>query len=547
MQQRPLLTAALPVPPGPVLALRDYQEAAIAVVLTEAAQGVRRPLVVLPTGTGKTVVFCHLARRMGCRTLILAHRDELIQQAAAKFRQVDPGVDLGIVKAEVDQHARRVVVASVQTLAQPHRLARLTRDFGLIVIDEAHHAAAKTYKTILRHFGSFNADGSGPLTVGVTATPDRGDGVGLKSVFQKIVFTRDLLSMIRQGYLCPLRGVEVKVDADLAGLPARRGDIAAAPAGAALLEAHAPEAIAAAYLHHANGLRAVVFTPTVAVAEATAAAFRAVGVAAKSLDGMTPIEERRRILAGLADGTTPVVCNCGVLTEGFDEPQIRCVIIARPTKSRALYTQMVGRGTRLAEGKRECLVLDVVGATRQHQLVTVATLVGRAAREAKKAAKSATGSTKGSAPPIGLPVDPERLRSAAVDLFAGSGLRWLQAGRSTFILALREGWLLVEPERAATDLWRVVQREGRYTTPEVLVGELDLVTAQALADDVARGLGPEPRDQRWRERPASPGQRDALKRWRVTPADDLTSGEASDQLTAIAAIATWRKAQKVGR
>ncbi len=545
MHQRPLLDSPHPPPPGPVLALRDYQEQAIACVLAEAAQGVRRPLVVLPTGTGKTVVFCHLARRMGCRTLILAHRDELIQQAAAKFRQVDPQVDLGIVKAEADQHARRVVVASVQTLAQPHRLARLKRDFGLIVIDEAHHAAAKTYKTILKHLGSWEDDG--PITVGVTATPDRGDGVGLKSVFQKIVFQRGLLEMIHAGYLCGLRGVEVQVDADLAGLPTRRGDIVEAAAGAALLAAHAPEAIAAAYRQHASGMRAVVFTPTVAMAEATAAAFRAVGVAAKSLDGMTPVLERRQILAGLADGSTPVVCNCGVLTEGFDEPQIRCVIIARPTKSRALYTQMVGRGTRLADGKRECLVLDVVGATRQHQLVTVATLVGRAAREAKRQAKrQAGGSTKGALPPLGQPVDPSRVKGEAVDLFHASPLRWLQAGRSTFILALRDGWLLVEPERAATDLWRVVQREGRDATPGVLVGELDLATAQALADDVARGLGPLPRDLRWRERPASPQQLDALRRWHVAPGEGLTAGEASDQLTAIAAIAAWRRAQKEG-
>lgn len=540
--QRTLLEAASPPPPRPVLALRDYQEEAIAAVLEGRDAGVTRPLVVLPTGTGKTIVFCHLSRRLGCRTLILAHRDELIQQAAAKFRQVDPAVDLGIVKAEQDQHARRVVVASVQTLAQPHRLARLGRDFGLIVIDEAHHATAKSYKTILRHLGAWGEPG--PLTVGVTATPDRGDGIGLKSVFQRIVYQRGILEMIHAGYLCGLRGVEVQVDADLAALPTSRGDIVEAAAGAALLAAHAPEAIAAAYRKHAAGQRAIVFCPTVALAEATAQACRDAGVAAVALDGTTPAPERRAILAGLAGGTTPVVCNCGVLTEGFDEPQIRCVVIARPTKSRALYAQMVGRGTRLADGKRECLVLDVVGMTRQHQLVTVGSLLGAAAREEKRQAKRAGGSTKGEGWPLGQPVDPTRVKSAAVDLFSGSPLRWLQVGRSTFLLPVRAGWLLVEPEPAATDLWRVVQREDRDATPGVLVGKLDLGTAQALADDVARGLGPTPRDQRWRERPASLQQLDALREWHITPTRQTTAGEASDQLTAITALASWRKAQK---
>ncbi|MDP9375282.1 MAG: DEAD/DEAH box helicase family protein, partial [Chloroflexota bacterium] len=236
-QQRSLLDAK-PPPTAPTIALRDYQREALDAVRAAPAAGVTRPLVVLPTGTGKTVIFAMLARELGARTLILAHRDELLQQAADKLRMVDPAAAVGLVKAERDEHRAPIVVASVQTLAHARRLARVRPDFGLVVVDEAHHVVSASYRTILRHVGAFDA--GGPLTVGVTATPDRGDGVGLGAVFQRVVYERDLLAMIRAGYLCDPRGIQVGLAADFRALKVRGGDVADEASARLLLGADAP-------------------------------------------------------------------------------------------------------------------------------------------------------------------------------------------------------------------------------------------------------------------------------------------------------------------
>ena len=208
-------------PVSPSLALRPYQRDALTAIEQGHTDGIRRPLVALPTGTGKTVIFSHLLRRRPGRALVLAHRDELIEQAADKLRAVGgTGVEPGIVKAERDEHDRPLVVASVQTLARPGRLSRLARDFATIVVDEAHHAAADSYRRILMNLGAFGPDG--PLVVGFTATPERGDKLGLDAVFQHIVYRQDILPMIEQGYLVDLRAVQVRLAANLDRVTVRR-------------------------------------------------------------------------------------------------------------------------------------------------------------------------------------------------------------------------------------------------------------------------------------------------------------------------------------
>lgn len=240
-----------PAPPtvaatAPVLALRPYQHEALAAIRAAYAAGVRRPLVVLPTGAGKTVVFAHLIRDLPGRALVLAHRDELIGQAADKLGQVDPTAIIGRVQAEWDEWRAPTVIASVQSLAQPGRLSRYQRGhFSTIVVDEAHHATAKTYRTILRHLGALDA-GTNVLTVGVTATPDRGDGVGLGHVFERIVYERGLSEMIAEGYLVPLRGIRVALDADFGQLRVRAGEVSDADAARMLLDHDAPAVVAAA-------------------------------------------------------------------------------------------------------------------------------------------------------------------------------------------------------------------------------------------------------------------------------------------------------------
>lgn len=325
--------------------------------------------------THNTIMFSALAQRMNVPTLVLAHRDELISQAADKIRQVWPDADIGVVKAERNEIDHQVVVASVQTLARSNRREQIPTDkFGLVIIDEAHHAKAASYINIIEHLKAGDEDG--PLLVGVTATPDRGDGKGLVDVFDEITFTYDMLWGIRSGYLSDLRGLRVYLDADFSKVKIRKGDYDAGQAGQMLEDADAPSLIADAWIKYAQDRKTIVFTPTVATAEMVTAELIGRGVSASMVSGDTPIDERRDILARYAKGEIRVIANCAVLTEGFDDPSTSCIVVARPTQSRALYTQMIGRGTRRHPDKHDCLVIDVVGASTNHSLVTIPSLFG---------------------------------------------------------------------------------------------------------------------------------------------------------------------------
>ena len=323
------------------LALRPYQQQAITAVEEALRRGVRRPLIVLPTGTGKTIVFASLIARRGGSALVLAHRDELLRQAAEKLKVADPmlGLAVGFVQAGRDDTRAPVVVGSVQTLARQSRLARLPRWFDTVVVDEAHHAGARSYQRIIDHL-----DGS-PLILGVTATPQRSDG-RLGEVWQEVVFQRGIAEMIRAGYLADVRGVRVGLDANLDDVAQTGGDFDPDALAGALEEASAPGHVLAAYRQHAAGRKAAVFVPNVALAHRMARVFRDGGIPAEALDGTTHPKRRRAILERLRSGETRVVVNVGVLSEGWDEPSLDCIVIATPTRSQVKYAQIAGRGLR---------------------------------------------------------------------------------------------------------------------------------------------------------------------------------------------------------
>src|SRR5437870_4032084 len=412
-----MVTATHPTSMSRALRLtpRPYQYEAVAALLAATARGVHRPLLVLPTGTGKTIIFALLVQRRGGRALVRAHRDELIQHAVGKLHVVAPTLPLGVVQAEQDRHDASIVIASVQTLSRRTRLTRLVPDFQTIVIDEAHHAPAPTYRRILEYCRAWHPDG--PLVVGVTATPERGDHHSLRPVFDRIVYQKTLLEMMQAGYLVDLRALQVLLQADFDALRTQQGDFVETELETLLLAANAPAQVLAAFQAHAADRKALLFTPTVALAYAMAATFCAAGIAAEALDGTTPLATRRAILQRLHTGTTRVVANCAVLTEGFDEPSVDCIIIARPTQSAVLYQQMLGRGTRTYPGKTDCLGLDVVGVSTRHTLHTAATLF--ACDPARLARQSVLEILER---PVGLPQDEDpvtgTLRSTPVDLFA---------------------------------------------------------------------------------------------------------------------------------
>ena len=347
--------------------LRPYQLEALAAIEQAATAGTRRVLVSLPTGTGKTVVFAEAIRRRKGRALVIAHRDELLGQAAAKL--VAAGVParlVGRVQAGRDDVGARVVLASAQTLARSARRERVVRAcetagaFSTVVVDEAHHAVAASYRAILDDLAGPEA-----LVVGVTATPAR---AGLDKVLGAPIFERDLVDMIGEGWLCDLRGRRIDLAVKLDRVGTSHGDYVMRDLAAALKRAKAPTLVARSYVEHGEDRPALVFVPSVALAHETAASLRRVKVAAEALDGSTPVNERAAILERFRTGETAAVVNCGVLTEGVDLPHVACVVVARPTLSPLLYCQMVGRGMRLAPGKADCLVLDLAGASAIHDL-----------------------------------------------------------------------------------------------------------------------------------------------------------------------------------
>lgn len=353
------------------LPLRPYQLMAKYNVQRAWGKGTKRPAVVLPTGAGKTVVFAHLAAEEhalhGTQTLILVHTTELVDQAVDKLHSVAPHLTVGVIKAERNEIHADVLVGTVQTVRG--RVEQLGR-VGLIVIDECHHATAASYQMVLDGIPDANV-------VGFTATLARGDGAALGDVWQEVVYRRDIIDMIKGKHLLPVRGKRVRVpDLDFRGMKRTGGDYQAGDLGEALTASLAPELVAKAYAEHASDRAGVLFAPTVASAYMFAEALNATNIVTETIHGGLPAQERRQILRNLRAGTTQVVSNCMVLTEGFDEPRVSCAVICRPTTSAGLYTQMVGRVLRPYPGQAEALVLDVVGVSGRHRLATLVDLVG---------------------------------------------------------------------------------------------------------------------------------------------------------------------------
>lgn len=354
------------------IGLRPYQADCIKHIVEAYRQGLRRVLVSLPTGTGKTIIFSHFPRglRMRKKLLILAHRHELLEQARAKLSTAAPEIPVAIEQGQRRADpAARVVIASVPTLgrAQNKRLADLNPDdFSIIVVDEAHHAVAATYRRIFDHFGLFAENGR--LLVGFTATPRRGDGLALGQVFQEIVYSRGIEEMIREKWLSPIVGWRVTTDIDLDTVRVRHGDFVEAQLARAVNVRRRNDAVLGAYSKYASGRRAIIFCADVAHAQSMAETFASAGIRALAVWGAMPRDNRRAALEALRSGRASVLTNCNLLTEGFDEPSVDCIVMARPTKSRLLYAQMIGRGTRLHEGKENLVIIDMADNSREHKL-----------------------------------------------------------------------------------------------------------------------------------------------------------------------------------
>ena len=349
--------------------LRPYQEAARAAIHGEWDQGHKRTLLVLPTGTGKTIVFAAVAEdqvRRGERVLVLAHRGELLEQAAQKIGTVS-GLGCAVEKAEQSSAGSwyRITVGSVQTLMREKRLERFEPDhYGTIIVDEAHHILSDSYQRVLDHFPEANV-------LGVTATPDRGDMRNLGQYFDSLAYEYRITQAIKDGYLCKIKAQTIPLKLDMSGVGTQAGDYKAADVGHALdpyLDKIADE-----MRTYCAGRKTVVFLPLIETSRRFCALLQARGFRAAEVNGNS--EDRAEILEDFAAGKYDVLCNSMLLTEGWDCPGVDCIVVLRPTKIRSLYCQMIGRGTRLAPGKDHLLVLDFLWHTTRHELCRPACLI----------------------------------------------------------------------------------------------------------------------------------------------------------------------------
>lgn len=383
--------------------LRPYQREAENAVLDQWASGVSRTLLVLPTGCGKTIVFCTLAKELvsrGDRVLIMAHRGELLEQAADKLRK-STGLQCAVEKAEETCMGSwfRVVVGSVQTLMREKRLEQFPEDyFDAIIVDEAHHCLSDGYQRVLQHF-------SEAKVLGVTATPDRGDMRNLGQYFESLAYEYSLPRAIREGYLSPIKALTIPLQLDLSGVGVQSGDFKPGDLGTALdpyLESIAEEMVI-----HCHDRKTVVFLPLVSTSQKFRDILNRHGFQAAEVNGTS--DDRAQVLADFDAGRYNVLCNSMLLTEGWDCPSVDCVVVLRPTKVRSLYCQMVGRGTRLAEGKDSLLLLDFLWHTERHELCHPAHLIC----ESPEVAKQLTRDVEESGCPVDL-VEAEQKASEEV-------------------------------------------------------------------------------------------------------------------------------------
>ncbi|USW53310.1 Putative helicase, P-loop containing nucleoside triphosphate hydrolase [Septoria linicola] len=363
--------------------LRPYQQDSIWSVLDYLEKGEKRLGISLATGSGKTVIFTHLIDRIPCptpqatQTLILAHRRELVDQAAAQCRRIYPDKTIEVEMGKLQASGTAdITVASVRSLVG--RLSRYDPDcFKVVLVDEAHHIVAAEHLTVLRHFRLVDAERTGPASlVGVSATFSRHDGVGLGKAIDHIVFHKDYVDMIEDGYLSDVVFTTVQSRVQLNNVKQTGDDFQIKALSEAVNNDETNLRTVRAWLDRAEGRKStLVFCVDLSHVAALTAMFRTHGVDARFVTSDTSLKDREERLAAFKSGAFPVLLNCGIYTEGTDIPNIDCVLLARPTQSRNLLVQMIGRGVRKSSGKKNCHVIDMV-ASLETGIVTSPTLFG---------------------------------------------------------------------------------------------------------------------------------------------------------------------------
>lgn len=553
------------------LPLRDYQLAAKEKVHASYAAGITRQVLHLATGAGKTVLAAHIiadwldrmltSENPWCAPVFLVNRDELITQSVDKLKGVIDGVNVGVVQGKRNELDGDVLVSSVQTLAQEKRLANLLsirEPGGLVVSDECHHDLAPTRWQVIEALDP-------ELLIGLTATPFRTDGKGLARLGYQKVYSCGLIELMARGHLCLLKGIRVPTETNLdtVKVSGEHGDFTdSALAGTVDNVARNARIVAAWQQYASDRKRTVVFACTVQHAANIAGTFQAAGIDARLIHGGS--KDRGDLLKGFHNGDFPVLVNCMILTEGWDEPRTDCLIIARPTKSKSLYIQMVGRGARTAPdiSKEDCLVIDVSDMTRAHSLFSLSDLADDEEVDEGDDDEPVQKKSRPE-PPAGAIIDllalaaeQQKIRDLVVqqaDLLRTGQYHWLCLDdgplRGYYIASVAaDSYLVLIPkgEHYIPAAWIQPEQEAAYRPRPRLVRlfdrELPLDLALALAEQ--RATEYVPGIARWAKRKYRMSERKGYS-WRSLHASDAQVALAARYGATVPALATMADASDI--
>ncbi len=543
---------------GSLITLRPYQEVCVERVLAAHKHKPKggRALVVLPTGGGKTIVFADIARRLGLNTLIIAHRQELLQQAAEKFHLIDPMAIIGQVGAGRHEWGAPITVASVQTISRPEHLKKLKLfGYDLVIVDEVHHVCSESYRCVLDALAD-------AFVLGVTATPDRLDKLRIEDILGEPIFSASIIDMVEQGYLSNLRAIAIPTATSLDDLHTQDGDFKLDELEVAVDTPDRNARIVTAYKKHCNGRQGLCFAVTIAHAQHLAETFKAFGVCASLVSGETPTEERKQILHDYERGTLQVLCNCGVLSEGYDCPQTSCILMARPTKSRALYVQAIGRGTRLAPGKTDCIILDITDNCLKHRLepLTLSQAIDLSLKDGEsiKEAKEREEQERLSGELIEARERTTKVTKRGSDLEVNLLARMDWKRKSNGVYSLEVGTnkhrIVLLPSESTTGYYSVWAKLAPDFKMQQWLTDAPLEWAQMHAEMKAKLLQSSEKNLKlvdsnapWRANPASHKQIYKLRQFGIPFTDDITSGEASDLIGKAIAEREKQKAEKAAK
>ncbi|KAI9902653.1 hypothetical protein N3K66_002005 [Trichothecium roseum] len=568
------------------LKLRVYQEHAIQSVLQALKRGQRRVGISLATGSGKTVIFTQLIQKVeaplkdGQQTLILAHRRELVEQAAKHCERTYPDQRIEIEMGNIHASGTAdITIASVQSIISKDRLDKYDPSmFKLVLVDEAHHIVAPSYLKVLEHFGLREKSLDSPALVGVSATFSRFDGMKLGAAIDEIVYHKDYVDMISDKWLSDVIFTTVESTANLSKVKSNQfGDFQTSELSQAVNTEKINEITVRSWMAKAGDRKStLVFCVDLAHVAGLTKKYREHGYDAKFVTGDTPKIERGEILDAFRKGEFPVLVNCGVFTEGTDIPNIDCIVLGRPTRSRNLLVQMIGRGMRLHPGKSNCHIIDLVSSL-DTGIVTTPTLFGLdpnelvdgesvAGMRAKKKDKEAESARRQEAYARG---EGPRVNSAeavtftdyssVLDLIAdSSGERhiraisdnaWVQVGPERFVLCAPSGsYIRIEriagqvdsstPAYLAVEIRALPSGTSKspYAAPRQILTAATFSDAVHGADSYAKHAFPFTfiqRHQAWRKLPATQGQTDFINKMRGSsgPVENLTKGKATDMIT----------------